>query len=183
MTPKTKIAFRAVLGCFGLFVAFSAFYFGHWFIAIFLVVVTTFFASSSKFAKEVNNIQLWKKVTGGRYNDYPQTKEQLAAASDTLRMEFFLFMQDFLDVKDKYDAGKRKYNGGHLGLRLESEMANCQETIVNFWHLLEYFGLLPLHPTNRCPWEGWEPFVENAYSHPYTFNDMFHVDPVDQVFA
>lgn len=183
MTPKIKIAFRAALGCFGLFVAFLTFYFSHSFIAIILVVITTLFASSSKFAKEVNNIQLWKKVMGGYYNDYPQTEEQFIACIDSLQAEFSVFMQDFMDVKDQYDAGKKKYHGRHLGPQLESKIAHYEMAIHDFWRLLEYFGLLPLDPASQSPWEGWKPFVENAYMNPPALNDIFRGRAIDQVFA
>ncbi len=163
LRPKTKIAFVSVLGIFGFSSFGVALWFSHVFWSIVFLMASTLFASSSKFAKEVNYIKLYKELMGGFYNDYPQTEEQRLAVRPDIYLKFDESIRDLIDARKRYEANKIKYRGIHLGLA-EQEVPHCEEVVSKFWRLLDHLDLIPSDPSDRGSWSGWEDFVESMSS-------------------
>jgi len=130
---------------------------------IVLVVVTTFFASSSKFAKEVRWIYTWKNVVKRPIGEYPQTQEQAVITGEML-------YPVLCDLGRAANSARIRRMGIYLKRRepqnavdhLETARVDVEkrrEEFIIYWSVLLHIRALPIDPRTACPWADHDDFL------------------------
>jgi hypothetical protein len=134
------------------------------------VIVTTFFASSSKFAKEVLNIIEWHKVMRCSLDEYPQTPgqkviarkrsypelEKLARAVNHARNDrerLLLRSTKTLNVQQK------RYHQNSVAAS-KILLDNKRSAFNRTWDILSYVDSLPIDPRTGKQYKDQESFIE-----------------------
>lgn len=128
-----------------------------------LIVATTVFASSSKFAKEVGWIIRWRNRTGHSWNDYPETEEQKRRFSGELHVEATRLARAVCRAKMILDA--------HQMRRPRDREAVCAARITfqskridfnEYWEIIEHLKTAPVDPRTGQPYGNREEFLKRV---------------------
>jgi hypothetical protein len=162
MKPTTRISIAVFCALFTFFVAgVIIIYIGRPVVTaavIFMLIVATAFASSSKFTKEVAIIFLWQGLTRRRLNEYPQTPKEREAARPGLYDSFIIVIHLLRDKRTEIAQWREKGNTGHLGL-IEAEEHALEERSIKYWRVLQHFHQLPFDPVDQEVWKDFHSFM------------------------
>jgi len=158
MTPKEKIfAFGTILLIsYGSIVSSIFLFFDRGYpharivalLDVILVVATTVFASSSKFAKEVAWFLVWRRKTGHRLNEYPQTREDKDRFEEELHSEVAKLGRAVNGAKNVLEGAEMKRPRDRQAIC--GARAKFQAKLIEFneyWELLKHLKMKPRNPT------------------------------------
>jgi hypothetical protein len=123
---------------------------------IVITAITTFFASSSKFAKEVKWIRRWGRVTKRPIAKYPQTVEQRISVRRELYTELEKRGMAFNNIKDKLDAAHMSHSSNEEIAGLQAQKRWFWDDFFVFWSVLRHVKSLPINLATGQPWKGKE---------------------------
>ena len=157
MTPKRKVfVFGTILlVSYGSIVVSILFCFNKGFphgriiafLDLLLVVATTVFASSSKFAKEVSWFFVWCRKTRHRLNEYPKTREDKDRFEEELHSEVVRLGRLVNLKKDILDGENMKRPHDQQAICGARAKFQAQESEFNeYWDLLKHLKMKPRNP-------------------------------------
>lgn len=124
--------------------------------AIAITGVMTFFASSSKFAKEVKWIRRWRRVTRRPIETYPQTVEQRIHIRRQLYPELEKRGMMFNTNKDRLESALMSRAPDEEVADLRVRKYRHWSDFFVFWSVLRHVKSLPLNLATGQPWKGKE---------------------------
>ena len=137
-------------------------------LGVLLVIATTFFASSSKFAKEVIWIRRWRRVIECSIDEYPQTPKQSIVARRKHYTALFCLATAVNEASADIEAAKM---GGKTPEEIADLMVEeCVQRMkfLIYWKVLRHVGALPIDLRTAQPWgnhqaQAFLAFIKTSY--------------------
>jgi len=133
-------------------------------VGIFFIVATTFFASASKFAKEVTWIFRWRRVTGCPIDEYPQTKKQAVIVRRKLYPELHRRAMELNSATLELAGARMRRDDVSVIASLVAEECARRMVFLVYWSVLRRVGSLPIDFRTAKPWADSQGFLESVSS-------------------